>query len=86
MQNPNQEKTEVKPGIAWAKTCINAAKTVWGVVTVIAVPILAMKIVYKIASFETSVGAAAWKGSTAGFMVGAILALFLFIHIERKIK
>jgi hypothetical protein len=86
MQNPTHTQTEVKPGIDWAKTCINYAKTVWGIATVIAVPIMTVIFINKVACLEQTVKAAAWHGSTKGFIMGMVLAGLLFTHLERKSK
>jgi hypothetical protein len=86
MQNPTHTQTEVKPGIDWAKTCIGYAKTVWGIATVIGVPLITLLYIYKVARLEQTVKAAAWQGSSLGFMMGIALTGLLFTHIERKLK
>ena len=86
MQNPAHTTTEVKPSIDWAKTCINYAKTVWGIATVIGVPLMTLIFIYKVARLEQTVKAAAWQGSSTGFIMGVVLAGLLFSHLERKIK
>lgn len=86
MQNPTHTQTEGKPSIDWAKSCINTAKTVWGIATVIGVPLMTVIFIYKVARLEQTVKAAAWQGSTTGFIMGMVLAGLLFSHIERTSK
>jgi|GEM_PF-7050142 len=86
MQNPTHTTTEVKPGIDWANTCINYSKTIWGIATVIGVPLMTLIFIYKVARLEQTIKAAAWHGSFMGLMMGMLLACLLFSHLERKIK
>jgi len=86
MQNPDQTKTEVKPGIDWVKTCINYAQVVWALATVFGVPILAFRFIYKSARLAETVKDAAWDGSYMGLMTGILLASLLFMILERKTK